>query len=131
MATGDSKSDYLENKLLDHVLRNVAYVAPATVYAALYTVAPTDAGGGTEVSGGAYVRKAVTFGAAAGGQASNSALVDFGTASANWGNVVAVGILDAAAAGNLLYWGALTAAKTISLGDGATFPIGSLVVAEA
>ena len=131
MATGDSKSDYLENKILDHVLRGVAYAVPVAVYAALFTVAPTDAGGGTEVAGGGYARKAVTFGAAAGGSIANSALVDFGTASANWGTVVAVGFFDALSAGNLLYWGTLTTAKAINSGDQANFPVGSLSVAEA
>lgn len=131
MATGDAKSDYLENKVLDHVLRNTAYAQPATVYASLFTVAPTDAGGGTEVVGGGYVRKPITFGAAAGGSASNTVIVDFGTASAAWGTVVAVGIHDAAAAGNLLYWGLLTTNRTINAGDAATFPVGNLVVAEA
>lgn len=131
MATGDAKTDYLENKLLDHTLRNTAYAPPATVYAALFTVSPTDAGGGTEVVGGGYARKAVTFGAAAAGQSSNTVIVDFGTASANWGTVVAVAIIDAAAAGNMLYWGPLTTNRTVNAGDAATFPVGNLAVAEA
>ena len=47
-------SDYLENKVLGHVFGGTAYTAPTTLYVALYTVAPSDTGGGTEVSGGAY-----------------------------------------------------------------------------
>ena len=50
-------SDYLEDKVLDHVFGGTAYTAPTTLYVALYTVAPTDTGGGTEVSGGAYARQ--------------------------------------------------------------------------
>jgi hypothetical protein len=52
-------SDYLEDKVLDHVFGGNAYTAPTTLYVALYTVAPTDTGGGTEVSGGAYARQSV------------------------------------------------------------------------
>jgi hypothetical protein len=67
------KSDYLENKILDHVLRNTAYTSPTTVYVGLYTAAPTDAGGGTEVSGNGYAREAATFSVASGGATANSA----------------------------------------------------------
>lgn len=123
------KSDYLENELLDHVLGVAAYTAP-TPYVALYTAAPTDAGGGTEVSGGGYAREAATFGAASGGSASNSAIVDFGTTTGAWGTVTHFGIFDALTAGNLLYWGALTSSKTVESGDPVSFPIGDLTVTE-
>jgi hypothetical protein len=62
-----SFSDYLEDAVLDHVFRNTALTSPTTVYVALYTATPSDAGGGTEVSGGSYARTAGTFGAASGG----------------------------------------------------------------
>ena len=51
-------TDFLEDKILNHVFRNVAYTAPATVYVGLFTTATTDAGGGTEVTGGGYARQA-------------------------------------------------------------------------
>ena len=56
-------SDYLEDKVLDHVFGGTAYTAPATLYVALYTVAPDDTGGGTEVTttGTAYARQTATF----------------------------------------------------------------------
>ena len=131
-----SKSDYLELEILDHVLGNAAYTAPATVYIALYTVAPSDVGGGTEVSGGSYARVAVTnnatnFPAASGGAKSNGTVITFPTATADWGTVVAMAILDAAAAGNFLYWADLTANKTVSNGDTASFAVGELDVTEA
>jgi len=131
-----SKADYLENELLDHVLGNSAYTAPATVYVALYTVAPTDAGGGTEVTGGSYARVAVTnnatnWPAASGGAKSNGTAITFPTATADWGTVVAMGILDAATGGNLLYWADLTASKTVNNGDTASFAVGELDVTEA
>ena len=131
-----SKSDYLENKLLDHVLGGGDYSRPATVYVALYTVAPTDAGGGTEVSGGSYARVAVTnnatnWPAASGGAKSNGTEIAFPTATADWGTVVAFAILDAASGGNFLYWADLTASKTVSNGDTASFAVGELDVTEA
>ena len=130
-----SKSDYLENKILDHVLGGGDYARPATVYIALYTVAPTDAGGGTEVTGGSYVRKSVTnnvtnFPAAVSGAKSNGTEIIFAEATASWGTVVAFGIFDAATAGNLLYWADLAASKAIGSGDTAKFAFGDLDLTE-
>lgn len=130
-----SKSDYLELKVLDHVLGNTAFTAPATVYLALYTVAPTDAGGGTEVTGGSYVRKSVVnnatnWPAASGGAKSNGVEFTFVTATADWGTVVAFGIFDASTAGNLLYWADLTVSKSVLNGDTAKFAVGDIDVTE-
>jgi len=121
-------SNYLENVLLDHVLRNTTYTSPTTVYLALYTVAPTDAGGGTELSGLGYTRQAITFGAAAAGSISNSVAVTFGPASASWGTIIHIGIFDAASAGNILIHSALSASKTIADTDELRFAIGGCVI---
>ncbi len=125
-----SKSDYLENQLLDHVLRNVGYTPPATVYVALFTIAPGEAGGGTEVTGGSYVRQAITFGAAAAGVSSNSAQVTFPVATADWGTVVAAAVFDAATGGNQLYYGTLSASKTILTNDQFILPVGGVTITE-
>lgn len=114
-------SDYYENKIIDHMFRNQAFTPPSTLYLALYTVAPSDAGGGTEVSGGSYARQSFTLTAASGGASSNSADITFPTATANWGTIVAVGILDASTGGNLLMWGNLASSKIVNSGD--TFKI--------
>jgi hypothetical protein len=129
------KSDYLENKILDHILGGGDYTRPATLYVALYTAAPTDAGGGTEVTGGSYARLAVTndatnFPAAAGGTKSNGTAFEFPEATASWGEVVAFGLLDAAVAGNLLMWNNLNTPKTIDDGDTARFKAGELDFTE-
>ena len=129
MATGVAMTNYLEDALLNEVLRNTGYTPVATVYAALFTAAPGEAGGGTEVSGGAYARTAVTFAAPASGQCSNSADVTFPTASANWGTVTHVAIMDASSGGNMLFYGALDASKTVNSGDSIKFATGNLVVA--
>jgi len=130
-----SKSNYLELKVLDHVLGGGDYTRPAKVYVALYTAAPTDAGGGTEVSGGDYARvevvnNATNFPAASEGAKSNGTKITFAEATASWGTVVAFGILDAAESGNLLLWAGLTANKTIDSGDTAEFAVGDLDYTE-
>lgn len=110
-------SDYLENKLLDHILRNVPWASPTTVYAALYINDPTDADTGTEVTGGGYARQAITFSAPSDGETTNVADVIFPEATANWGNITHIGIRDAATGGNLLFHGELQANKIIESGD--------------
>lgn len=118
-------SNYLETAILDHVFGGVSYSAPATLYLALYTVAPDDTGGGTEVSGGSYARQTVAF-TVSGDTASNNAAVEFPTATGTWGTVVAVGVFDALTSGNLLAYGNLTASKTIASGDVFRVPSGDL-----
>lgn len=123
-------SDYLENKILDHVFRNTAYTPAAAVYLGLYTSAPSDAGGGTEVSGAGYARQAITFGAASGGAISNTAAVQFTASGGSYGTVTHVGIFDAATTGNLLAWKSIT---PIVMGSGGvlTFAIGDIDVTQA
>ncbi len=117
-------SNYLENKLIDHFLGTTAFTIPAAVYVALYTVAPSDAGGGTEVTGGSYARQSAAFTASASGATSNSANIDFTTMPAV--TVVAIGIHDASTAGNLLLWGTLTTNKTTDAGDTLRIATGDL-----
>lgn len=140
-----SMSDYLENNIVDWLFRGQAFSPPATLYVGLFTAAPADAGGGTEVSGGAYARVAVTSSLAnwAGTQAAGSTVASSGTSgttsnngaiafpapSANWGSVVAFGVFDAASAGNLLFYANLTTPKTVNNGDAApSFAAGALTV---
>jgi hypothetical protein len=121
-----SASDYLENKLIDHSLGTTSFTMPATVYAALYTVAPSDSTAGTEVTGGSYARQTITFGAASSGSASNSANVDFTNMPTC--TVVAVAILDNLTSGNLLYWGTLTTSRSVTSGDAVRISSGALTV---
>lgn len=129
----DAKSDYLESKILNHVLRNVTYTPPTTVYLALFTVTPSDAGGGTEASGNGYARQAITFGAPTGTtQVANTNDILFPAASpAGYGPLVAFGIFDAATVGNLLYWGPLSANVTLGVNDQFHAAVGAIVIAEA
>jgi len=140
-------SDYLENKLVDQLFRGQAAPTTTTLYVGLFTAAPSDSGGGTEVSGGSYARTSVssslanwagtqssgstTASSGTGGSTSNNNAITFATPSATWGTVTHFGIFDAASAGNLLFWGALTISKTVNQSDTVTFPAGSLSVTFA
>lgn len=119
-------SDYSEDGLLNHLLRNTALTSPTTVYAALFTDAVNDDASGTEVTGGSYAREAVTFGAPSSGSSSNSGAVTYTTATAGWGTVTHVAIFDHVSAGNLLLWGALGASRAVLDGDIAKFNISAL-----
>ena len=125
-------SNYLEEALLNEVFRGIAYTSPAAVYLALYTVDPGETDVGTEVSGGAYARQAVTFGAPAqiGGKATikNSVEIVFPVATADWGIIVSVGVRDLLTVGNLLYYGPMTAPKTIGNTDQLKFAVNALVL---
>lgn len=120
-----SFSDYLETKVLDHVFGGTAYTAPSTLYVALFTAAPSDSGGGTEVSGGGYARQTIAF-TTSGDTTSNNAAIEFPTATANYGSVTHVGIFDASSAGNLMAHAQLTSAKNIETGDVFRIPSGDL-----
>jgi hypothetical protein len=124
-------SNYLENALINVTLRATAYTAPATVYVSLWTSDPTDAGSGTEVSGGSYARTAVTFAAPSNGVTTNSADVTFPTCTATWGTVGWIGINDASTSGNLLYHTPLDTSKTIDTGDIFKISSGNLSVTLA
>ena len=124
-------SNFLENALINATLRNTTYTSVATVYVSLWTTDPTDAGSGTEVSGGSYARQSVTFGAPSNGVTTNSADVTFPTATGSWGTVGWIGINDALTTGNLLYHTPLDTSKTVTSGDIFKISTGNLSVTLA
>ena len=113
-----SFSNYLEDAVLNHVFGSGSgtYTPASTLYVALFTSAPSDTGGGTEVSGGGYARQTGTF-TTSSGTASNDSAIEYPTATADYGTVVAMGIFDASTSGNLLAYGTLTTSKNVSSGD--------------
>lgn len=142
-------SDYLENKIIDHLFRTTTFSQPSVVAVALCTAAPTDASTGatiTEVANaGSYARQTAnplnttwnatqggTSGASSGtgGTTSNASAIAFPTATADWGVVSHIVIVDSATwgAGNVLFWGALTQSKTVSNGDTFQFNAAALSV---
>jgi hypothetical protein len=137
-------SNYLENKLLDHTLRygTAPYVGATTLYLALFINtsgnAATNLEAGTltdevTTSSSAYARKTVTFAAASSGSSSSSATVTFDTATASWGSITHIAVMDGATAGagNVLFYGAVTTAKTIDTGDTFQVSSGNLTIALA
>jgi hypothetical protein len=135
-------SNYLENKVLDHVLTATSYTAPSTRYLALFTntsgSAATNLEAGTltdevTTSSSAYARKAVTFAAASSGSSATNATVTFDAATANWGTITHVAVMDGgtAGSGNVLFWGAVTTSKTIETGDTFQVTSGNLTVSLA
>lgn len=109
--------------------------APATYHVALYSTAPTDSTSGTELSGNAYARVAVTnnttnFGAAgsAGAARTNATAITFPTATGAWSQATSWAFCDASTAGNILIYGDLTTPKTLANGDTASFAIGALSI---
>ena len=121
-------SDHLEKLLLDWSMTTGTAARPTAWFLALYTAAPSDSGGGTEVSGGGYARQAIAFGAAAtpGGTTSNTAAVEYTASGAAYGTVTHIGIFDASTGGNLLWHGAMTTSRTIGDGDTLSFAIGDV-----
>ena len=121
-------SDYAEKLLLDFLMTTGTATRPTNWYVALYTGAPSDSGGGTEVSAGGYARQSVSFDAASspGGTTSNSGEVSFTASGGDYGTVTHMGIFDASSSGNLLWHGALTASKTVADGDTLTFAVGNI-----
>jgi hypothetical protein len=137
-----AKSDYLEVEFIEHIFRtNVIAVKPTILGIALFTAAPSDSGGGTELTGvGGYLRideppldaNWDAVGGGTDGKTANTNIITFPVPTANWGSVTHFGIFDALTTGNLLYWGALTDPKTVNDGDPApTFPAGSLTITES
>ena len=142
-------SDFLENRLVDHVLRGQTFspTSPANLFVALYTAAPNDSGGGTEVSGNNYARVSIsraltswagtqgagttTASSGTGGVTSNNASITFPTPSGTWGTVTHFAILDAATGGNMFFHGALTTPQTINTGNTVSFAAGQLVITFA
>jgi len=131
-----SKSDYLENAILDHVLTNTALTSPSSVFIALFTTVPTDSTSGVEVTGGSYARLEVgaatgrDFTAAAAGATSNNEDWSFVQASANWNTVSGFAVMDSLTDGEMLYWGDVSPAKLVENGDTAKFLTGDLDITE-
>ena len=132
-------SDFYENKIIDHMLRAVAYTVPSTVYVALFTGSGgLEANNPTlEVSGGAYARLACVLATAVAGTSYNSAELAFATATANWGTLSHVAIVDHlsnVAWGtnvNALMWSPMDATKTIEISDQFKINAGDLDISVA
>jgi hypothetical protein len=128
-----SASDYLEAAVLDHVFGLASYTAPANLYVALFTAAPNDAGGGTEVTGNAYARVQVTNSSSTWTRSvstiSNAIDITFPQPSpSDWGTLTHFALFDASSAGNQIGWNSLTDPTSTSAGTAVKFEAGDLTV---
>ena len=126
-----SFTNYTENLLLTYLLTAGSVTRPTAWYVGLFTSAPSDAGGGTEVSGSGYTRMSTGTMTVSGTATSavNSAAIEFPAASGgNWGAITHAAILDASTSGTMLAWAPLTVGRTINDGDVFRFPASSLTV---
>ncbi|CAB4146469.1 hypothetical protein UFOVP500_17 [uncultured Caudovirales phage] len=123
-------TNFGEDLVLDFLFTTTTATRPTAWYVSLYTVAPGEGTAGTEVSGGSYARTSATFtvSGTAPTQAANNAAVEFPTASASWGTVVAAGIMDASTGGNLIAFADLTTSKAIASGDILRFSTNTLII---
>ena len=138
-----ASSNYTEDRTLDFWLKANSQTtsAPTTVYAALFNSDPStgstsenlEAGTITdECTGGAYARQSASFGTISNGSVSTSADITFPAATdANWGTITHVAVMDAASGGNVLFYGTLSASKTIDSGDTFQITSGNLSVSLA
>ena len=120
-----SFSNTFETTVLTWAFSTSSATRPTAWHLALYTSAPDDTGGGTEVSGSAYARQSVAF-TISGNTASNTSALEFPTATGSYGTVTHVGVFDAASGGNLIAYAALTTSKAIDTGDVLRVPAGDL-----
>lgn len=115
----------LETRILQWAFTTGSPTRPTAWHVALFTAAPGEAGGGTEVSGGSYARLSATF-TVSGDLATNSGALEWPTAAADWGTISHVAVFDASSGGNMLAYAALTASKNITTGDVFRIPAGDL-----
>ena len=120
-----SLSNTFETTTLQWLFTTTSVTRPTAWYLALYTVAPSDTGGGTECSGTSYARQSFTM-TVSGNAATNGANIEFPVAGSSWGTLVAVGVFDALTSGNLIAYGNLTTSKAIDTGDVFRIPAGDL-----
>lgn len=133
-----TNTDYLENAILNHVFRGVTYPSPsATLFLGLFTSAPGETGGGTEVAGNGYARQSISFaapgapGTGTAGQILNSNNIVFPVATpSGWGTITHGAIFDASTAGNMLRFAAVGTPKLVGAGDAPNFPIGSVLLTQ-
>lgn len=120
-----SFSNTYETNVLTWTFTTGAVTRPTAWYIGLFTSDPGEAQGGTEVSGGSYVREAVTF-TVSGDTATNDAAIEWPVATANWGTITHIAVYDASTSGTQIAYAALTSSKTISTGDVLRIPAGDL-----
>lgn len=122
-----SFTNFAESLTLNYILTTNSVTRPTEFHIGLFTAAPGEAGGGTEVTGGSYVRRPVTFAVSgtAPTLAQNPTAVEWPTATANWGVITHVAVFDASSGGNMIDYAMLDSSKEILNGDVFRIPVNS------
>lgn len=121
-------SNFLENAVINHLVRNTAYSPVATLYVALFNTNPNDDASGTEVSGGGYARQVITFGVASGGAVENDNVPTWTASGASFGTVAYFAIFDALTSGNMLHYAAVTPAVVRPDGSTTNMQVGDVTL---
>lgn len=120
-----SFTNYAENKVMDVAFGETTWTAPTTHYLSLHTSDPGETGATGELSGSGYVRQSIGF-TVTNNTATNTAVVEFPTATGSWGTITHIAIWDASSGGNAIAYAALTSSKAIASGDVLRLPAGDL-----
>lgn len=120
-----SLTNEFETRTLQWLFTTDSPTRPTAWYIGLFTAAPGETGGGTEISGNAYARESVTF-TVSGNEATNNAAIEWATATGSWGTITHIAVFDASTSGNMIAYASLTASKTIETGDVFRIPAGDL-----
>jgi hypothetical protein len=120
-----SLTNTFETRTLQWLFTTGSPTRPTAWYIGLFTTAPGETNGGTEISGNAYAREAVTF-TVSGNEATNNAAIEWATATGSWGTITHIAVFDALTSGNMIAYASLTASKTIETGDVFRIPAGDL-----
>lgn len=123
-----SMSNYLENKVLNHIANKEVFTAPTNMYLALLTSSSNEDTAGTEVVASSYSRQAITFDNSTVGELKNSSDIVFDVATESWGSITSVAIFDDASAGNMLFYSDLAHAQNIDIDNQVVFKIGKLSI---
>jgi hypothetical protein len=142
-------SNYLESGLLNYLFRSNtnAWAKPPIVALALCSGVPDDASVGNNLpevpNVGGYARKDLfapangtwteisqQFGAQSSGMIDNVSTITFPTATADWGWVSGIAIVDSGtyATGNVLMWGKLFSAREVKTNDTVSFSASALKI---
>ena len=119
-------SNYLANATINATTRGVPYSPPVKVWVALYTTNPSKDDTGVEVSGATYTREELTLSSPGNGVSTNENLMQWNTATTEWGLITHLTIHDSETGGNMLYFTPLDVPKNIEIGDQFQITVGNL-----
>lgn len=124
-----SMSNFLENKILNHIANIETYTPPVKLYASLLTdVIDGETGQVSELSFDSYNRAPISFKRSENGVIENDTDVNFPIALENWGIVKAIAIFDAVQDGNMLFYTTLENEQNIAIDNQLIFKTGKLTI---